>query len=117
MSGKDLFDRLKKMGFKATQLAEMLHISEQHFYSKVGAKDIKVSFLLQVADATNTSVYSLLDLKPEPDQEVNEPQGEYHSPQTEKNLNELLEIKNNQISELKRTIEVLNNNRTEDTGS
>jgi hypothetical protein len=114
VSGKDLFDRLKKMGFKAAQLAEMLHISEQHFYSKVGAKDIKVSFLLQIAEVTNTSVCDLLDLEPA---QVNEPQGTYHNPQTEKNLNELLEIKNNQISELKKTIDVLNSNQTEDTGN
>jgi plasmid maintenance system antidote protein VapI len=114
VSGKDLFERLKKMGFKAAQLAELLNISEQHFYSKVGAKDIKVSFLLQIAEATNTSVYHLLDLQPESDREVNEPPGEYHSPQTEKNLNELLEIKNNQISELKKTIKELND-QTEDS--
>src|ERR1700744_809352 len=105
------------MGYKAIQLADLLGISEQHFYSKIGAKDIKVSFLLQIAEVTNTSIYYLLDLKPEPVQEVNEPMGEYSSPQTEKNLNELLEIKNNQISKLKRTIEALNSNQTEDTGS
>lgn len=63
MTGKELLKKLENLGYnKRSEIANMLGISEQNFNRKIDAKDIKVSFLLDIIKATNKSVYDFLDV-------------------------------------------------------
>ncbi|WP_024773080.1 helix-turn-helix domain-containing protein [Aquimarina macrocephali] len=57
MTGEYLRAKIIMSGFQQSEVAERLDISPQNLESKLQAKDIKVSFLLDVAKAINKTVY------------------------------------------------------------
>lgn len=62
MSGTELKEMIFKAGYNVRQIADLLDISEQHMGRLLSVKDIKVSLLKKVAEATNKSVYYWLNI-------------------------------------------------------
>ncbi|WP_062060076.1 hypothetical protein [Aquimarina longa] len=60
MTGEYLRNKIIMSGYQQVEVAERLGISAQHLESKLKAKDIKVSFLLDVARVINKNIYYFL---------------------------------------------------------
>lgn len=56
MNGKDLRYKIESAGFALSDVANALDISPQNLQNKLNSQDIKVSFLLKVAEVINKSV-------------------------------------------------------------
>lgn len=61
MNGDFLRKKIENTGFQLVDIAEKLNISPQDLQSKLKAKDVKVSFLQNLAQAINKNVYFFLD--------------------------------------------------------
>ena len=61
MTGEFLKMKIKMSGYQQVEVAESLGISPQALESKLKSQDVKVSFLLQVANAINKNVYYFFD--------------------------------------------------------
>ncbi len=61
MKGNFLKEKIKNSGFQQASVAAKLGITPQSLESKLKSKDIKVSFLLEVAKAINKNVYYFFD--------------------------------------------------------
>ncbi|WP_459212456.1 hypothetical protein [Aquimarina rhabdastrellae] len=61
MTGEFLKEKIKSTGFQQVEVASRLGITPQSLESKLKSKDIKVSFLLEVARALNKNIYFFLD--------------------------------------------------------
>ncbi|WP_438711300.1 hypothetical protein ACSTS3_22615 [Aquimarina muelleri] len=57
MTGEYLRTKIISSGYQQVEVAEKLGITPQNLESKLQAKDIKVSFLLDVARAINKNIY------------------------------------------------------------
>ncbi len=75
MKGSELLKRIKGWGYKNADVAKLLNITEQHYNRKMEAMDLKVSFIIELANVLNKNVYELLGIN-----ETNifsEPKSEY----------------------------------------
>lgn len=68
MEGETLKTKIKEAGYELVTVAKKLSISPQALQNKLNARDVKVSFLQEIAKSINKSVYYLLDEMPPPAQ-------------------------------------------------
>lgn len=61
MDGDFIKKKIELANFQLVEVAEKIKITPQDLYSKLKAKDIKVSFLQKIAEAINKNVYYFFD--------------------------------------------------------
>jgi transcriptional regulator with XRE-family HTH domain len=62
MSGKNLREKIKMCGISLREVASLLDISEQNLQNKLGADDVKVSFLVELSRKLNKDINYFLDI-------------------------------------------------------
>ncbi len=73
MTGEKLKEKLLKWGFQLSDIAEKMDMTPQAFHSKLDIKDLKLSFIIDIATAIKKNVYEIIEVPPAPKEYKNEP--------------------------------------------
>lgn len=61
MKGEKLKEKVEKIGIPFRQIADLMGISEQNLQNKFKVDDVKTSFICELANKLNKSIYFFLD--------------------------------------------------------